>query len=557
MLPNIMKFKAKSFLFDHTYSELYSTSSSSTILTGLPAIDTGMIRGKILPFTKIPSVASTGGLQYQHITIAESIRNIYSQLDEIPNYLTAFIGYWKLGHGKGGMYLPHQRGFDFWTGVAFSHSQSCTGGEKSSESKWRNGRHFGQYYSDVVYNFLPWLIGVLISICSAYYFKVISSKEILNSLPFCFVSLFVFFAFLEIYRIQKSASCLLYHMNEIAEQPYHMENLTLFFTSSVMALLDYFSEKSQPFFVNLDYLKLSEPHFSSKYFNNSLQELDWSIGKIMAKFDELGLTDKTLLILTGNKHCDLSSENLVMRYAGYESRDLKSLVHTSDVVHECMKVPLYLKQSRFKTKSNRSSIPISFLDITPTILELMTNMTQDDYPGCNIIPLLTTSTDREENNISLPLIYDLKQAGIVDESMHNKHRCNYMNRMQFHYVDITKTPSITIGTSLRMIFSNVDGDGNVQMLKYPILRSLEKKLNLINTTSDYMEELFQNVSTAMKSHQRNRKNKWSSQFEMPVYPWIMPCANFPKCEAFNQVLSDFSFLDPAPGLIEPKFKKGD
>ena len=301
---NINQVFAESTLFTEAYSELYSTSSASTLLTGKQAIDTGIIKGKILPFTEMPSLASTGGLEKEHLTVAELIKD-KSKL----NYKTAFIGYWKLGHGKDGMFLPHNRGFDYWTGVPFSHSKSCKGKQRS-RSKTEMGKQ--RMYVHLIQRTLPWWIGVVIGILSAYYFKVISWNSFINALIFTLFSTFILYALIKVYRIQKSASCVLYEMNEIIEQPYHVENMTMFLTASVLSFLTIVAENEQPFFLHINYLKLKEPHFSSMHSNktktgdeilDSLYELDWSIGKITKTLSTLNLERNTMLIITGNKEC--------------------------------------------------------------------------------------------------------------------------------------------------------------------------------------------------------------------------------------------------------------
>lgn len=301
---NINQVFSESTLFTEAFSEMYSASSASTLLTGKQAIDTGMIKGKILPFTEIPSLASSGGLEKGHLTIAELIKN-KSKL----NHKTAFVGYWKLGHGKDGMFLPHNRGFDYWTGVPFAHSKSCKGKQRN-RYKVEMGQQ--QLYLHLIQRTLPWWICLLIGILSAYYFKIISWNSFINAVVFALFSTFILYALLKIYRIQKSASCVLYEMNEIIEQPYHPENMTMFFTASVLSFLTIVGENEQPFFLYLNYLKLREAHFSSKHSHNaktgdaildSLYELDWSIGKITNTLSILNLEKDTLLIITGNKEC--------------------------------------------------------------------------------------------------------------------------------------------------------------------------------------------------------------------------------------------------------------
>jgi len=61
---------------------------------------------------------------------------------------------------------------------------------------------------------------------------------------------------------------------------------------------------------------------------------------------------------------------------------------------------------------------------------------------------------------------------------------------------------------------------------------------MLNQTqlSTHYEEVYQNVTAAWKLHALDRQNKnpWTSQFEMPVYPWLLPCANFPLCKTHDR-----------------------
>ena len=109
-----------------------------------------------------------------------------------------------------------------------------------------------------------------------------------------------------------------------------------------------------------------------------------------------------------------------------------------------MRVPLYLRHKKVKKGNKGTSLPVSFLDIVPTVLEMITNVIQDDYPGCNLMPVIfnyddndNTDTD-DKTDFKLPLLYRLNQVGLVDEQLHNKQRCNPHNRLHLHYADICK-----------------------------------------------------------------------------------------------------------------------
>lgn len=73
---------------------------------------------------------------------------------------------------------------------------------------------------------------------------------------------------------------------------------------------------------------------------------------------------------------------------------------------------------------------------------------------------------------------------------------------------------------------------------------------IINLTSGFdtnilLEEVYENVSAKLTEHMADRQNinLWTSQFEMPVYPWLMPCSNFPRCETdYLRGNDDFTYF---------------
>ena len=83
------------------------------IIPGKPAVNTGIIRGKLLPFTSFPSLASSGGLSTKEPNLASTLKN--------EGYSTAFYGYWKLGLGpKGNEFFDFNRTFTIVEDVFFN-----------------------------------------------------------------------------------------------------------------------------------------------------------------------------------------------------------------------------------------------------------------------------------------------------------------------------------------------------------------------------------------------------------------------------------------------------
>ena len=64
---------------------------------------------------------------------------------------------------------------------------------------------------------------------------------------------------------------------------------------------------------------------------------------------------------------------------------------------------------------------------------------------------------------------------------------------------------------------------------------------------DYLQDIITQSKKLIQNHliQRQPVNLWSSQFEMPVYPWLLPCSNFPRCRKVWTHYEDFDHLFPA------------
>ena len=95
-------------------------------------------------------------------------------------------------------------------------------------------------------------------------------------------------------------------------------------------------------------------------------------------------------------------------------------------------------------------------------------------------------------------------------------------------------------------------DGSLQKLSSVFIVDLQNPSCIVgHENSSLMEEIYQNVTNALTRHmsERQSRNPWSSQFEMPVYPWLLPCANFPKCETTSTTETD-DFSDLVMSILD-------
>lgn len=284
-LKNIRKLSKDAIQFSHAYTQLYQTSSRAALLTGRLPVKTGMLKGRFLPFTSLPSIASSGGLPLNELTLAEFLRR--------NGYTNKFIGLWDQGLGSKGKFLPLNQGFNSWFGVVTQHSESCSSLRQKSHKTFVND----EALSIILY-------------CVFWSLFLVASLWCLCFLKAKFISLLVILGVVLYATNNRTTfimvrSCVLYKDRHIVAQPYDVENITLRFTDEALGFM---KTAAHPFFLMVNHLALSKPLFASPFFKNtsgksdmfldSLAELDWSVGSILQSIEHLNLTDDTVFIFT-------------------------------------------------------------------------------------------------------------------------------------------------------------------------------------------------------------------------------------------------------------------
>lgn len=293
--PNIDRLVEEGVTFSRWYSQSSRISSLASILTGLLPPRTGIIKSKFLSFQEIPSLASTGGLQPNEITLAKVLKS--------KGYSTSFVGLWGLGVGRNGEYLPVSHGFDSWYGVPSAHTQHCTENHQTRSESQNIWEAICSFFSSLCYifpvvGFVVWYNGYAINMATVLTFVVafIFYNSILHDAMQCTIE------FIQI------RSCVLFKNNNIIEQPYIVENMTLRFTRSAVSFLEMTSYSRKPFFLFVSFMNLNHPVFASRFFANSTQsayhdaliEMDWSIGRIKRTLRDHNMDNNTLILFTSS-----------------------------------------------------------------------------------------------------------------------------------------------------------------------------------------------------------------------------------------------------------------
>lgn len=260
-------------------------------------------------------------------------------------YAAACIGKWHLGHSQPEQ-LPMNRGFDYWFGMPYPNDM--------------DGRHpIGQ-----------------------------QRKEHWSPLP-------------------------LYRGAKLVEQPVDVDLLTQKYNAEAVKFIR--EHKTQPFFLYLahamphTYLGASPP-FRGKskngLYGDAVQELDWSVGQVVATLREVGLEQNTLVFFTSDNGAALRNPDV--------KPDVEKLFHPDGTYGS--NAPLRGgKQSTFEGGVRLPAIawwpgviqpgqvvrdPAIVLDLFPTVLELAGAPLPQDrvIDGRTLAPLLRGTGRRESND---------------------------------------------------------------------------------------------------------------------------------------------------------------
>ena len=216
------------------------TPSRAALITGRHAIRSGMISDR----RAVLSAEAAGGLPPEEVTIAELLRT--------KGYATGYLGKWHLGHLP--RFLPGRHGFDYFYGTPYSND------EKVSD-EWRHA-FVGKR---------AWNVSLFYNPKSEYW-----------DIP-----------------LMRNDSTL--------ERPVDQTKLTKSYTEEAIRFIR--GHKKGPFFLYLSHNMPHVPLFSSPQFRgrslagpygDAVEEIDWSVGQILAALRHEGLAKKTLVVFSSD-----------------------------------------------------------------------------------------------------------------------------------------------------------------------------------------------------------------------------------------------------------------
>lgn len=236
--PNLDKFAAEGMKFTSFYATPVCSMSRACLMTGCYSARVSM-PGVLFP-------ASTIGLNPDEETLAE----VFKQKD----YSTICIGKWHLGHRE--PFLPTKQGFDSYFGIPYSNDMTID----TDHARFANDCVFREGMTE----------------------EKARAEAIRHTVP-------------------------LMRGEEVVEYPADQTTLTKRYTEESIRFIR--EHKDRPFFVYLPHAMVHAPLAASDQFKgksqsgllgDAIEELDWSVGEILATLKELQIDEQTLVIFTSD-----------------------------------------------------------------------------------------------------------------------------------------------------------------------------------------------------------------------------------------------------------------
>ena len=209
------------------------------------------------------------------------------------------IGKWHLGlHSSTNsdfFFHPLKQGFHYFYGLPLTNLRDCESQKSVIELIFPGLRPTNIGIAATI-------IGLTLHVC--YLNSLLSKSAFIFLLAIILLVSFVLVAIIKLYA---PFNCFVMKNYEVVEQPTVLENLTMRFTDEAINFIR--TNKDSPFLLFMSFAKVHTALFSTRPFANhsihgrygdNVEEMDWSVGQIMAAVKELGLKENTFVYFTSD-----------------------------------------------------------------------------------------------------------------------------------------------------------------------------------------------------------------------------------------------------------------
>ena len=235
--------------------------SRGALLTGQLSVKTGLYGRKL----HVMHPKDSHGIPDRLVTLPEALKS--------AGYRTGMFGKWHLGDAP--EHYPTRNGFDYWYGVPYSNDMDRAGAMDVDEMM----QAIAEGRREKLQGLYPQMLR-----------SFEHPEDFTWNIP--------------LYRSEQRGGG--YH-DELVERPIDQPTFTRRLTEEAVGFME--KNAKQPFLVYLPYSMPHLPVFASEQFRgkslrgpygDAVQEIDWSVGRIRAALEKLGIANDTLVFFTSD-----------------------------------------------------------------------------------------------------------------------------------------------------------------------------------------------------------------------------------------------------------------
>ncbi|XP_032879254.1 steryl-sulfatase [Amblyraja radiata] len=366
-------------LTQHIAAASLCTPSRAAFLTGRYPVRSGMAsfsRIGVFLFT-----AGSGGLPTNETTFAKLLKE--------QGYSTALIGKWHLGlncEASGDhCHHPANHGFDYFYGLPLTNMRNC---------KPNSGDIFMAGSRSAIRVAVPLITLALFTLLLLDYLALLTVPW--RVLGFVLLAAALLIGAVVLFLSQfRQLNCILMQNDKIIQQPFTFDSLTQRLTNQATSFME--RNLGRPFLLFTSYLHVHTALYASQEFlgkskhglyGDSVEEMDWSVGEILASLERLNLSQRTLVYFTSDQgaHVEEISDEGEMHggwngiYRGGKGTNWEGGI----------RVPGLLRWPGVLAAGKEIHGPTSNMDLFPTIAKLAGATMPSDriIDGRDLMPLL-------------------------------------------------------------------------------------------------------------------------------------------------------------------------
>lgn len=335
------------------------------------------------------------------------------------------------------------------------------------------------------------------------------------------------------FTLLSRSSCLLYRNDTIIEQPVYLENLTLRNTNEAVKFIDdTILNHKKPFFLFMSYVKVHTALFTlpenmgrSQHgsYGDNVEELDWSVGKILQALKKLNVENDTIVLF--------SSDNGPFQERGIEAGFCGRATTISGTISEPLKgakgqtwecgirVPGIIRWPGHIIAGQVVETVTSLLDVYPSLLEIWNVLPNPKYPldGISVWPKISLTEDTL-NSLTLASTNANERdtlfhycGSTVTAIRKGKFKAHYWTTVWDN--GLQSCPSVTICPCL--------GTQHTPPLLFDI-EADPGESNALDVNKHL--DVLSSMNAALQKHQETIEPV-KNQLESLGMPWLFPCCN--------------------------------